>query len=70
VLGAVVNLFGRVRSDQGRTEMKVRSEREFSFAAKADTLRPGLDVGRDLMTMLKRRRAAAALLWAGLLGKQ
>jgi hypothetical protein len=28
-----VNLFGRVRSDQGRAEMKVRSEREFSFAA-------------------------------------
>jgi hypothetical protein len=50
--------------------MKVRSEREFSFAAKADTLRPGPDVGRDLMTMLKTRRAAAALLWAGLLGKQ
>jgi PASTA domain len=47
--------------------MKVRSEREFSFAGKADTLRPGLDVGRDLMTMLKTRRAAAALLCAGLL---
>jgi hypothetical protein len=67
VLGAVVNLFGLARSDQGRSRRKFAASANFLFEPKPDTLMPGPDVEGTIMRMLKTRRGAAALLGIGML---